>query len=130
MKTRTFTITHASLVGFDGKSKLWMDFQRLGNVALHQSWHLQGSRWHLPCKPESEVAIIGDFRLGEKSVVELNDKRYVAWTNFGFDQKVLAFSIVGIEGEDLSPQIFTNSVKLYTSELTTEKFLAGANLFI
>jgi len=95
-----------------------------------ENWvNYQGSKWHLPCEPDVEVNVVSDFKLGEQSVVELNGKRYVAWTNFGFDQKVLAFSIIGIEGEDLSPRIFTNSVKLYTSESTTKKFLDGSNLF-
>ncbi len=138
MKTKTFTLTHFSLVGFDGISTLWKDFPfyritRCPVSGAYISGRVEGSLWHKI--PENnlfrskKMTVTGQFKLGEKLTVELNGKRYVAYANFGFDQSILAFSIIGIEGEELGTSIFKNSVKLYTSEPTTPKFLAGEDLF-
>ncbi|MFT5179609.1 MAG: hypothetical protein ACI8V7_000146 [Candidatus Paceibacteria bacterium] len=150
MITKRITLTHFSLVGFNGESDLWKDFpflthERCPVSGTHRPAQIKGDMWHVPFAPNggvsyirpseepvtpvTNVEVISDFQLGKESVVRLNGKEYIAWTNFGFDQRVLAFSLVGVSGGEISPDIFTNSVKVYTTESTTEEFLNEHELF-
>lgn len=146
MKTQTLTLTHITYFSCPTTSSLRKDFPIMGKVPQHEGlmtehWVFTGTLVHVPFLAHnggssygiegSNVAeVTSPFILGKReTIVCLNGKRYVASINFGFNRSVLALSILGIEGEELTPCIFTNSVKLYTTTPSTPEFLKGKPLF-
>ncbi len=134
------TLTHFSLVGFDGQSQLWKNWDnfpfltssRCSVSNSHYPGVFSGDLWHVSLNPHHfsedggrrpEVKVTSTFKLGDMAIIEYGKVRYVGRINFGFDQSVLALSILGVEGSELNKRIFTNSIKLYTNLLTTKDFL-------
>lgn len=138
--TQNVRLTHFSLIGFDGESQLWKNWDNFPFLTMarcpksggHYPGVFKGSMWHVSLnhhhfsedsRMKPDALIVGEIKLGEMVALEYGKVRYLGRINFGFDRSVVAVSILGIEGSEMSSRIFTNSIKVYTNLLTTKNFL-------